>query len=235
KLTLSVDNEKVKVGESIKLKIQYVANSSLSFGVVSVLDRQGKVRTDSGNILFDGKSMDEFNAKTDDNGVLNITLTDPNGIGVKTTIKVSVDGIDKEISVIFTVITSPDTDKANMWGHMPDQLTSGSVTFVRPSLVSEEPGDAVEKTEHNETWSTYRYDGATAHCTLPTKDSLVDLHNSLGDIPALYGWPGKVIYRSSTAVEIGGAIFHANVDIATGRINDAGGDQTSSLYVACVR
>ncbi|HII4328586.1 TPA: adhesion domain-containing protein, partial [Enterobacter cloacae] len=234
-LTLSVDNEKVKVGESIKLKIQYVANSTLSFGVTSVLDRQGKARTDSGSILFDGKNIEDFKAKTDEDGVLNVTLTDPNGIGVKTTIRVSVDGIDKEINVIFTVITSPDTDKANMWGHMPDQLTSGSVTFVRPSLVSEEPGDRVKKTEHNETWSTYSYDGATAHCTLPTKSDLVDLYNNLGDIPALYGWPGKVIYRSSTAVEIDGATFHANVDIATGRINDAGGDQTSSLYVACVK
>ncbi|WP_222848032.1 adhesion domain-containing protein, partial [Raoultella terrigena] len=231
-LTLSLSEGKVKVGDNITLKVNYVPNSSLSFSIDSVTDRQGKARTDSGDLLFDGKKIDEFKGTTDENGELVVTLTDPDGIGVKTTIKVSVDGIQKETSVIYTVITSPDTDKANMWGHMPNTITTDGVTFARPNLVSELAGNAVKKTEANETWSTYYYDAATAYCSLPSRDELSSLYNNLGDVNALYGWPKKVIYRSSTQVEAG---FHANVDISTGRVNNLGGDGVSSLFVTCVK
>ncbi|WP_249042830.1 inverse autotransporter beta domain-containing protein [Pantoea stewartii] len=233
-LTLSLSEGKVKVGDNITLTVNYVPNSSLSFSIDSVTDRQGKARTDSGDLLFDGKKIDEFKGSTDENGKLAVTLTDPDGIGVQTTIKVSVDGIQKETSVIYTVITSPDTDKANMWGHMPDTITTDGVTFVRPDLVSEQPGNAVKKSEANEIWSTYYFDGATAHCTLPTKENLLALYNNLGDVNAVYGWPKKVIYRSSTQVP-GADGFHTNVDISTGRVNDLGGDAVSSLYVTCVK
>lgn len=66
--------------------------------------------------------------------------------------------------MIFNVITSPDTDKAQYWGHMPDTLTVGGVTLHRPLLMKEAPAGATDsRKENNETWvSVYtKADGLT--------------------------------------------------------------------------
>ncbi|WP_243273239.1 adhesion domain-containing protein, partial [Salmonella enterica] len=42
------------------------------------------------------------------------------------------------LPVAFTVLTSPDSDKANMYGHMPETFTaSNGAEFKRPLLYSE--------------------------------------------------------------------------------------------------
>lgn len=43
------------------------------------------------------------------------------------------------LDVIFTVITSPDSNSAAMWGHMPDTLSVDSITLHRPLLYRESP------------------------------------------------------------------------------------------------
>ncbi len=44
-----------------------------------------------------------------------------------------------DMDVIFTVITSPDSDKAKYWGHMPETVTnSAGVKFRRPLLAADD-------------------------------------------------------------------------------------------------
>lgn len=67
---------------------------------------------------------------TDVNGQASLTLTQPGGAGVKTHITAKMRSdftTSDEKDVIFTVITSPDTDKARMWGHMQGIIDSNNI------------------------------------------------------------------------------------------------------------
>lgn len=71
--------------------------------------------------------------QTDEQG-RTFTLSQDMSAGLKTTLNATaMDGsnLTDSTDAIFTVITSPDSDKASMWGHMPE-------TFVNskgPSLI----------------------------------------------------------------------------------------------------
>lgn len=56
--------------------------------------------------------------------------------------------------VIFTVITSPDSDKARMWGHMRGIIESGSL-YKRPLLADETEHELGTVRENNEDWALY--------------------------------------------------------------------------------
>ncbi|AOM42120.1 inverse autotransporter beta domain-containing protein [Xenorhabdus hominickii] len=70
------------------------------------------------------KNGDIYIGNSDLNGELVIVVTDAGSVGLKTPVLITVNEgtgakIESQIQdVIFTVITSPDTDKANYWGHM---------------------------------------------------------------------------------------------------------------------
>ncbi len=71
-------------------------------------------------------------------------------MGSSTQMKTSLD-------TIFTVITSPNSDKANMWGHMPETATAtaaNGAVFERPKLYSEvsSPSQASAVSAYNESW-----------------------------------------------------------------------------------
>lgn len=104
-----------------------------------------------------------------------------------------------EVDAIFTVITSPDSAKAQYWGHMPETVTTSTgVTFHRPFLAAEVPSGNDSYQVNNETWSSVnaknmQIAGATGCNTekQPLFSELQALYNdnSNGALGTKYGWP----------------------------------------------
>ncbi|MBJ5801077.1 hypothetical protein JGI39_23825, partial [Salmonella enterica subsp. enterica serovar Derby] len=104
-----------------------------------------------------------------------------------------------DMDVIFTVITSPDSDKAKYWGHMPETVTnSAGVKFRRPLLAAEMTSNSGTYLVNNETWplvtaANTEKAGATG-CDAeyqPLSGDLQTLYsdNPNGAIGTNYGWP----------------------------------------------
>lgn len=87
---------------------------------------------------------------------MTFAISQDNSAGLKTTLSVvTMDGSNLSDSkdAVFTVVTSPDSDKAKMWGHMPETFTnSQGVEFKRPLLRAElsSTTDTLGFTENNE-------------------------------------------------------------------------------------
>ncbi|HDR2357208.1 TPA: hypothetical protein QCH65_004459, partial [Enterobacter roggenkampii] len=141
-IKIKKNKDKVKIGEAITLQIEVkdkdgkpIENKELNAVVISTTNRQNESTTGAA-LLFNGKTESLF--VTDGQGMVNLSITDPNGKGVKRTIEFSADEIKASTDVIFTVLTSPDTPAAKMWGHMDETFTTSSgVVFKRPKLVTE--------------------------------------------------------------------------------------------------
>ncbi len=72
--------------------------------------------------------------------------------------------VELPFSVIFTVITSPDVDGANMWGHMRGVVDAGNL-YKRPLLAVEASHKDGQFSENNEEWATFNsVASATAQC-----------------------------------------------------------------------
>ncbi|OTA18721.1 putative invasin [Xenorhabdus beddingii] len=139
-----------------------------------------------------------------------IKVTDPDGKGVKTTLKVTAEGASgsKNQDVIFTVLTSPDTNKANYWGHMPNFIKIDGVTFNRPQLKAEFSGYGASPEWHNEIWVLIAHGhtddeptGALLYCanqgkSLPTRGQLQKLQSTYGHngVQTKLGWPTNEVY-----------------------------------------
>ncbi|EAB8593088.1 hypothetical protein A3U26_21390 [Salmonella enterica subsp. enterica serovar Enteritidis] len=129
-------------------------------------------------------------AQTDAQGQVTFTLAQDSTAGLKTTISAAtMDGSNLTDSkdAIFTVVTSPDSDKAKYWGHMPETFTnSKGVEFKRPLLRAElsSTADTSGYTENNETWYTWSrypnmYQDTASPCDrlgLPTVNDLQTLY-----------------------------------------------------------
>lgn len=126
------------------------------------------------SVVVDGGQPDEmtlsdktatYTAMTDSSGSKMLNITRPDTRGTKTALTVALysDPTKKaSMDTIFTVPTSPDTEKAKMWGHMPETLTAGGITFKRPLLLAELGSSSGRKSqvEDNETCSAvYRSSG----------------------------------------------------------------------------
>ncbi|WP_140323419.1 adhesion domain-containing protein, partial [Salmonella enterica] len=123
-------------------------------------------------------------------GQVTFTLAQDSTAGLKTTISAAtMDGSNLTDSkdAIFTVVTSPDSDKAKYWGHMPETFTnSKGVEFKRPLLRAElsSTADTSGYTENNETWYTWSrypnmYQDTASPCDrlgLPTVNDLQTLY-----------------------------------------------------------
>ncbi|EJX9802655.1 hypothetical protein OE378_003923 [Salmonella enterica] len=143
--------------------------------------------------------------ETDELGQVTFTLAQDSTTGLKTTISAAtMDGSNLTDSkdAIFTVITSPDTDKATYWGHMPETFTnSKGVEFKRPLLRAElsSTADTSGYTENNESWYTWSrypnmYQDTASPCDrlgLPTMDDLKTLYSDYpqGGLTAAFGLP----------------------------------------------
>ncbi|QJC35917.1 hypothetical protein GJT98_02255 (plasmid) [Enterobacteriaceae endosymbiont of Donacia sparganii] len=203
------DNLIAKVSQSINFLITVYDKHGKRFKFAQIdirniiaRDRLGDVRKDSGKIhiedITNQKSYDNdiFSLTTNINGELRIAISDPHGIGVRTTLEISANNyITKKINLIFTVSTSPNTLHAKMYGHMTDFLFVNGVKFERPVLASERLGDQVFH-YLNEDWSKFTWYNGEAYCKsrnarLPTKDELFDFYknHSGNDLLSNYGWP----------------------------------------------
>ncbi|HBL9997955.1 TPA: hypothetical protein LT059_002447 [Salmonella enterica subsp. enterica serovar Kodjovi] len=143
--------------------------------------------------------------ETDELGQVTFTLAQDSTTGLKTTISAAtMDGSNLTDSkdAIFTVVTSPDTDKAIYWGHMPETFTnSKGVEFKRPLLRAElsSTADTSGYTENNESWYTWSrypnmYQDTASPCDrlgLPTMDELKTLYADYpqGGLTAAFGLP----------------------------------------------
>lgn len=198
---------KVKAGESITLTIATQDCAGNALGNVAfvimrseAIGRQTDVVNNSNPVHVGNTELTttdtEYRGVTDANGTATITVTQDNGPGVKTTLKVKPStGSTQEadVDVIFTTLTSPDTDKAAMWGHMAESTTIGDFTYSRPKLAAEASGTNGVVADHNETWALFGWNNANSHCNtlLPDLKRLVTLDRSQGTqtIQETLGWP----------------------------------------------
>lgn len=216
-----------QVGQSIKMHVHswnVLNGASIPNVDFTVTMEPGKRRdgqltgfTDpsNGEMLFDGaaysKAQPVYHGMTDANGDAEITLAQPRGVGLLTPLDVMpVDTLIKTPiarSVKFTVVTSPDTPDATMWGHMADTITVGGMTFERPKLASEVSAGRTQN-EANETWARVLHadaegkpeTGGCASNRLPRIDQLQTLYNanSGGAMNRVQGWPAARPYWSSS-------------------------------------
>lgn len=143
--------------------------------------------------------------ETDELGQVTFTLAQDSTTGLKTTISAAtMDGSNLTDSkdAVFTVITSPDTDKAIYWGHMPETFTnSKGGEFARPLLRAElsSTTDTSGYSTNGETWYTWSrypnlYQDSASPCDrlgLPTMDDLKTLYSDYpqGGLTAAFGLP----------------------------------------------
>lgn len=200
-------------------------------------NRQGEVNNAS-PVILDRTELTtiatEYHGTTDANGVATITVTQPNGPGVKTPLVASLSGIGQtsETAVIFTVLTSPDIPQATMWGHMPDTLKAHDYTFSRPKLAAEVDNENGTVNDHNETWSTFTWSGADKHCDiLPGMRQFGALATVVPTtVQDLAGWPIQGNYYWSSLVGMTGQHHAADVS----NRSEAQKPDDTTFIVSCV-
>ncbi len=148
---------------------------------------------------------DSYHGITGADGTATFNLRQDTGMGLKTVITVKMDdypGLSVSSNVIFTVVSSPDTDKAQYWGHMPETVTSSDgVVFKRPLLMAEAPSRTNtfgSQIYGNETWSLFNHNGiglaSQSDCPAAYQPTLSEMQQLYEDYPdgklgELFGWP----------------------------------------------
>lgn len=181
-------------------------------------NRQGAVNNTAPVVLGSTElttTATEYRGTSDANGTATITVTQPNGPGVKTPLVVSISGIAQtsETAVIFTVLTSPDVAQATMWGHMAETVEAHGYTFSRPKLAAEVSNENATVVDHNETWSTFTWSGADSHCTvLPGMRHFGALATVIpSTVQTVLGWPMQGDYYWSSLAGLTGQHHAADV------------------------
>ena len=238
---------KVKVGESITLTVSTHDCSGKSLGNIPFVitrmeakNRQGKVN-DAAPVTVGNTELNTpdtaYHGVTNASGEATVTVTQDDGPGVKTTLRVKPEGVDaleNDIDLIFTTLTSPDNDKAAMWGHMAESATVDGFTFTRPKLAAEATDADATALDHNETWAQFNWSNADNHChsLLPDIRRLgaLVLAQRGQTIQETLGWPLQGNYYWSSSV--GAAGQHHAVDM---RNKDADSFSDANRYlVSCV-
>ncbi|EBV1218375.1 hypothetical protein DNW00_17190 [Salmonella enterica subsp. enterica serovar Neunkirchen] len=241
---------KVKAGESITLTVSTKAcngdvapNAAFVIRREDAINRQGVVNNANPVRVGDTElttTQTEYHGVTDEQGNATVVVTQENGPGVKTRLIVSSQSyptLTDNVDVIFTTITSPDSDKANMYGHMLENATATlngtTYTFTRPKLAAETSGNDGTVVDTNETWAQFTWSGADNHCdVLPDAEQLVALRHEHGTLATYTGWPvtGDAEYWSSTKDQIND--YHAAVHMNSASVVRAANSDT--LLVSCV-
>lgn len=222
----------VKVEDAQK---QAVADTPVIVTAISATNRQGV----SQNVTLLANGQRTWSGVSGKDGTVKVPLTDPNGLGVKTTLRVTAGEPGNQQSttgkVIFTVITSPDTDNANFFGHMAETITTKYGTFKRPPLQVEGHGHKIFKV-NGEDWAAMDHNNANQYCasqsgTVPKKELLKDLYDRNHDIKNKFGWPIELAgYRSSSTAS--DTSHDYGVSLITGEYLDyPSGDQ--NYYISC--
>lgn len=240
----SLDASKVKVGETITLTIttndcagKAIGNIPFTIRRGDAVNRQGAVNN-SKPVKLDNTELTTtttaYSGTTDENGVAKVQVTQINGPGVKTPLNVYLGNVkqDATVSVIFTVITSPDVEGATMWGHMPDTVDAMGYIFSRPQLASEVTDeDATVSDDHNETWALFDWSSADSHCEiLPGMRGFSALSSVVHNVYEDLGWPVKGDYYWSSLA--GQAGYHHAADVSNR--GEAQKTDDTRLLVSCV-
>ncbi|EAZ8132124.1 hypothetical protein CGZ12_21885 [Salmonella enterica] len=226
----SLRNVVAKVGEQVTMNVHSVnALNGLTVpnAAFTVTMSHGKNRdnattgfTDSsdGTLVMGGTSFGSSQASmtyqgiTDAEGNATLVIEQPQGVGLLTPLTVlplhSLITAPVNRSVKFTVPTSPDSDKAKMWGHMPETVAAANGEVFKRPLLSAEIASGIthgSNTENNETWGSVNFDVAKDACGAGFVPSLADLQSLYdawpgGAMNTQQGWPldGKN-YQDSTA------------------------------------
>lgn len=246
----SFEASKVKVGESITLTVTTKAcdgepaiNAPFVIRREDAINRQGVVNNANpvrvGNTELT-TAQTEYHGVTDGQGNATVVVTQENGPGVKTRLIVSSQNyptLTDNVDVIFTTITSPDSDKASMYGHMVESTTATlngiTYTFTRPKLAAEASGADKSVVDTNETWALFDWNGADNHCNiLPDAEQLVQMRHEHSTLATYTGWPATddAEYWSSTKDQMSG--YHAAVHMNSASVVRAADSDT--LLVSCV-
>lgn len=246
----SFEASKVKVGESITLTVTTKAcdgepaiNAPFVIRREDAINRQGVINNANpvrvGNTELT-TAQTEYHGVTDGQGNATVVVTQENGPGVKTRLIVSSQNyptLTDNVDVIFTTITSPDSDKASMYGHMIESATATlngiTYTFTRPKLAAEASGADKSVVDTNETWALFDWNGADNHCNiLPDAEQLVQMRHEHSTLATYTGWPATddAEYWSSTKDQMSG--YHAAVHMNSASVVRAADSDT--LLVSCV-
>ncbi|EBJ0775085.1 hypothetical protein DOG16_09955 [Salmonella enterica] len=219
---------KVKKGDTLQLKVTVKDASGNPLPQAPFVLSRGDGYTRQGEkhiagsgdgivsaVVIDGDSLNDSATKiggmTGEDGSKIINVTRPDTHGTKVAITAALydnASATASIDTIFTVVTSPNSDKAKMWGHMPETVTAANgVVFKRPLLSAEIASGVThgDNTENNETWGSVDFEVAKDACGagfVPTLADLQSLYDTWpgGAINTQQGWPldGKN-YQDSTA------------------------------------
>lgn len=256
---LTLRNGEAKVGEKVKMNVHSINalnGEALPFTDFTVTLSPGRQRdglttgfTDpsNGELIIDGNPYSVaqtpvYHGITDAQGNAEVIIEQPRGVGLLTPLTIapkdSLLTTPINRSVKFTVATSPDTPNANMWGHMPDTLTVGDLTFERPKLAEEVSAKRVQE-EANESWARVAHEdadgnpdaGGCAANRLPRIDQLEALYNanSGGKMHSVQGWPETIQYWSSTLTS---ATSWKNMTMDDG--TEGVGGNSLTLYTSCL-
>ncbi|WP_239823595.1 Immunoglobulin-like domain BIg-containing protein, partial [Salmonella enterica] len=156
-ITLSpVGPYKAQVGDEIDLTMTVVDRDTqkplpyryMELFIDPATNRKGEHQDawDNQRVTVDSEGMsasspEHYTGVTDVNGQAHLTLKHNSGMGVETPIRIVMPddeggNVELPFSVIFTVVTSPDVDGANMWGHMRGVVDAGNL-YKRPLLAVE--------------------------------------------------------------------------------------------------
>ncbi|VDZ77526.1 RatA -like protein [Salmonella bongori] len=186
----------------------------------------------------------KISATTGADGTATFALHQDNSIGLKTTLTAqlaSKTAIQTSLDTIFTVLTSPDSDKANYWGHMPETVQANGKTLQRPLLLAELPAGITPPlhiTMNNEVWSmAHTIDASTwdlaAQCgslaKAPVLKDLEELHTIFSDT----GWPTSSSYSYLSQSPSGK--YYCGFNQTTGHDSCIIDSKTTPGFAVCVR
>ncbi|CAD7561678.1 RatA homolog [Citrobacter europaeus] len=241
---------KGKAGDSITLTVstrtcdgEPAANTAFIITRSDAFNRQNAVNNTNPVHVGDTELTTiatEFHGTTDASGNATVTVTQDNSPGVKTTLTVKAVGatsLADSVDVIFTTLSSPDSDKAAMWGHMAEsssaEVEGETYTFTRPALAAEVEGESTTVNADNESWALFNWKGADEHCDiLPDARQLIGLKTARGDLATTLGWPvaGDDEYWSATESSL--SMYHYGVNMRSSSVVQEA-DTVNSL-VSCV-
>ena len=207
-----------------------LGNKPLNAVMTSTTNRQNESVMGAFPLRFDGKVQSSF--MTDNQGMVTISVTDPYGKGYKHKIEFSADKIRTSSDVIFTVLTSPDTPAAKMWGHMADTLTTSTgVVLNRPMLLTEQASQE-SLLVAGERWVVAAYTESVSMCGseehVPERSDYISVKNDNININAK-GWPTGKYYWTTKVYgnNQGGWMYSSNI------WREAQLNRTSLHFISC--
>lgn len=204
---VTMSQDKVKVGEANGITI-FAFDANITGEHIPVKDVEFEISY---------KNIDRQGQNRSDTGMLeNLVLKDPDGIGVNHIFEIRLKNKPeklKTVNFIFTVLTSPDSPNAQMWGHMPESVNSPTgLSIKRPLLDNEVKATHSIITENNEKWAIGTVSNAEQYicpANTPSTDDWLDIRMAF-QLVEQFGWPSQEFYLTS-AKDPDGNVFVADV------------------------